>query len=236
MSRATRNIRKIKKEEDTKLSIIIPAAGMGNRMTTYGVKSLIQIKNETIISRQLNIIKKSFKEYEVILVTGFESDKLMNKTPNSIIKIENTNYETTNVIKSIGIGLRATLNDRVLIVYGDLVFTPNTLRMPLETSTLLLDNSGLMKKEEVGCSSQGDTLEHMTYQQPKKWAQIAYFTGRELELLRRISYNKNNTMLFGFEAINKIMNMGGKFKVYSSKSKVTDIDNSKDLLKVKEII
>ena len=239
MSRATRHVASIRTASKNKAySIIIPAAGMGNRMRTYGVKSLIQIGSETIIERQLRIIKKTFKKYEIILVTGFESDKLMNKTPDNIIKVENTSYEETNVIRSIGMGLRATNNDRVIIIYGDLVFTPNLLKAPFDMdSLLLLDNKGLMKSDEIGCSVRNGYLEHMTYVQPQKWAQVAYYTGKELDLLRRISYSKNNNMMFGFEAINKIVNSGGSFKTYSPvRSKVIDIDNSKDLQMVKEVI
>lgn len=240
MSRAIRHTVAIKTvNKNKKYSIIIPAAGEGVRMITYGVKSLININgDETIISRQLNIIKKTFTNYEIILVSGFESDKLMNKTPDNIIKIENSEYKNTNVVKSIGMALRAIHNDKVVIIYGDLVFTPSMLKAPLDIDSMLLFSShGLMKDEEVGCSIQKTNVEHMTYGQSTKWSQISYFTGKELQLLRKICYNKHNSMLFGYEAINKIINHGGKFKAYTSpKSKIIDIDTSKDLSKVKDII
>jgi hypothetical protein len=43
--------------------------------------------------------------------------------------------------------------------------------------------------------------------------------------------------MFGFEAINEIINNGGKFVMCgSNKAKAIDIDSSKDLEKVKEIV
>jgi UDP-N-acetylglucosamine pyrophosphorylase len=51
MTKATRNISPIKNDIDGKeLTVIIPAAGEGTRMKSYGPKSLIKIgKNLTIL-------------------------------------------------------------------------------------------------------------------------------------------------------------------------------------------
>ena len=109
-------------DQPTPIDIIIPCAGLGRRMKSYGPKSLIVIKkNLRIIDNQLKLLKKNFPTANIILVTGFESDAVMNSTPMDIVKIENENYDTTNVMRSIGIGLRACKRD-VLIVYGDLIF------------------------------------------------------------------------------------------------------------------
>ena len=71
-----------------KCSIIIPAAGMGRRMRSYGPKSLIKITTQkTIIQNQLEIIKDNFVNHEIILVCGFEAEKLMRNTPEDIIRL-----------------------------------------------------------------------------------------------------------------------------------------------------
>ena len=149
--KATTNILGINSK---RYSIIIPSAGMGRRMRSYGPKSLIKIhENTTIIGRQLSIIKKNFTNCEIILVTGFCSDKLMNNTPSDLIKVENENYESTNVLRSIGVGLRASTSDRVLILYGDLVFNEEAIKnLKLDSSSVIVDDSGLMGEMEVGCN------------------------------------------------------------------------------------
>ena len=134
-----RNTTNITGRKNEKHSIIIPAAGMGYRMRSYGPKPLIRINQEkTIVQNQIEIIKNNFVNPEIILVCGFEADKVMKNTPTDIIKIENESYEKTNVLRSIGMGLRAATSERVLIVYGDLVFNDEAIKnLKLETCNQL---------------------------------------------------------------------------------------------------
>ena len=223
----------------SEVSIIIPAAGAGHRMRSYGPKSLIRVKNnDNIITRQLSILTKYFESPEVILIGGFEADKLMNNTPEWLIKVENENYDTTNVVRSIGMGIRAATKKNILIVYGDLVFNEETFKhIELDSSLLLIDESGLMTKDEVGCNIANGQIQYLIPDVPNKWAQIAYLTGVELEIFKKISWDKKNSRYFGFEAINKVMEKGGKFKAISPKGMmITDIDTSKDLTASNKII
>ena len=124
-----KNTTNIRGKKSQKYSIIIPSAGMGKRMRSYGPKSLIKITPEkNIVENQIEIINDNFTNHEIILVCGFEADKLMNNTPKNLIKIENENYENTNVVRSIGLGLRAATSENVLVIYGDLVFNEETIK------------------------------------------------------------------------------------------------------------
>ena len=85
-----KNTTNIRGKKSQRYSIIIPSAGMGKRMRSYGPKSLIKVTpDKNIIDNQIEIINKNFNNHEVILVCGFEADKLMNNTPDNIVKIEN---------------------------------------------------------------------------------------------------------------------------------------------------
>jgi len=211
-----------------KYTIIIPAAGMGRRMKTYGPKSLLPIStNECILEKQLVTINNTFKYYEVILIGGFEFKTLENKTPNGIKLIENKDYDTTNVLHSISLGLEAATTNKVLIIYGDLIFNQECLMAPFyKESCLIL--SDYMKSDEVGCVTNNHYVNHMFYQLDNKWAQIAFLTGKELEMLIQIA--KDNPHWFGFEAINSIIDNGGKFYSFKpKKANAIDIDSSVDL-------
>jgi len=239
MSRATRNVVQLKhKISQEPLTVIIPAAGEGTRMRSYGPKPLIKIKGRTIIDRQVELIKHMFPTATIILVSGYEATKVMNNAPKGVINVENERYQTTGVLKSIGIGLRAATTNRILIIYGDLIFNADTLKYPLEDKSLLLiDTSNTMTEEEVGCIIVEDHVEHIVYDLPMKWAQISYFVDKELKLLRQLAFNPLNEKLFGFEAINEIINNGGKFYAAKPKNiKVNDIDCSKDIPIAEEII
>lgn len=239
MSRAIRNVAKLKTGNTGDLTIIIPSAGEGTRMKTYGPKSLINIKpNITILDYQVKLLKEFFPTSTIILVNGYESVKVMNNAPQNIIHIENERYNTTNVVRSIGIGLRASITNRVMIIYGDLICNKETFNIVLDNESLLfVDKSNTMTENEVGCMIVDDIVEHLIYDLPQKWAQIIYITGKELKIFKDIAYNPANENWLGFEAINAVIDKGGKFKVASPKNmKANDIDISKDILIAQGII
>jgi len=224
-----------------KYSIIIPAAGIGTRMRSYGPKPLLKLTSTLdIITNQLNIINNVFTNKEIILVAGFEAVKVFNRTDNYIIKIENERYETTNVVRSLGMGLRAATTDNVVIIHGDLVFNQAFLNQCVfgEHSTMVIDRpDGCMSDEEVGCTIFNSKIEHFCYNLKPKWTQVAFFTKKELKLLQNIAWNKEKERLFHFEALNEIINRGGKFQpLQITTGNVVDVDSSKDLIFSRTII
>ena len=221
------------------INIIIPAAGMGRRMKSYGPKPLIKIGNSTIITNQINLLRTYIPNPTIVLVCGFQSNLLMNSTPNYIIKVENEKYDQTNVVRSIGMGLRAINNcKKLMIVYGDLVFNSATLKnISFNESSIIIAQRG-MEYEEVGCIIDSNSqLINLMYDLPNKWGQIAFFINKELELLKQLCWDEKNNAKFGFEIINKIMERGGQFNCIQDKNiHIVDIDSSKDIEKAKEIL
>ena len=214
------------------VTVIIPAAGIGRRMKSYGPKPLIMIGESTIINNQIGTIRSYLNPKDIILICGFRADKLMNETSESIVKIENESYQDTNVARSIGMGLRATrVADVVVVVYGDLVFNSAAIEsLNLEKSCIVVDTE-YMGVSEVGCIIDEDgNLANMMYDLPIKWGQIAVFKNRELELLKDLCWDKKNYKKFGFEIINRITERGGVFECIQNEDiKVIDIDTSKDI-------
>ncbi len=241
MSNATRNITPIKVAwKKQKISIIILAAGEANRMKSQGPRPLLRITtSKNLITYQLDIIEKCIPICEIVLVCGYEADKVMDNTPDNIIKVENENYHTNNVLRSIGIGLRAVTTDKVLLLYGDLLFNIDTLaNIRLEESCVFIDSANLFSLDAVGCTFNKDSCaEYFSYDLPNKWVQMAFLTGRELQIIKHFSWNKEKERLFGFEALNEIINQNGVLKYQSPKNmRIMDIDSSKDLQNIKNII
>jgi choline kinase len=225
------------KEKDH-VNIIIPAAGMGRRMKSYGPKPLIKIGNSTIIKNQISLVRSYIPNSNIILICGFQASVLMNATPNNIIKIENEKHQETNVVRSIGMGLRA-INDccKVIVIYGDLVFNAETIQsITFKHSSIIIANE-TMGQEEVGCVIDKNRLQHLMYDLPNKWGQIAIFVDKELELLQQLCWDRKNSSKFGFEIINEIIEQGGEFRCIENKNiKIVDIDSSKDIQTAQEIL
>ena len=227
------------REKNECISVVIPAAGMGKRMKSYGPKPLIKIGNSTIIKNQISLLHSYIPECNIILVCGFQSATLMESTPNYIAKVENEKYAETNVARSIGIGLRVIQNcSKVIIIYGDLVFNSATLKnMDIKQSAIVVTNDK-MGTDEVGCIiDENNKLINLMYDLPIKWGQISLFMGKELELLKDLFWEEKNYKKFGFEIINEIIKQGGEFQcIQNNNIKIIDIDNSRDIQKAKEIL
>ena len=118
-------------EKNERLTILIPAAGMGRRMKSYGPKCLINIGGITILERQIKILLKLYPGSDIIVIAGFESDKIRKKikTKYPVRIVNNHKYEDTNVLYSLSLGLQASINRNFLIVYGDLVFNKRKQRI-----------------------------------------------------------------------------------------------------------
>ena len=237
MGTAKRNVAAIQSPHKQPYTIIIPAAGQGQRMKSYGPKSLIKLGSKTVIQHQLEQIYKTFVHHEVILVAGFEASKVERNVPANIKIVHNKHYEHTNVVHSIALGLIAAQTTNIVVIYGDLVFNKAALQLPLLSESLItLDPSGYMKKEEVGCIVQQNRVTNMMYGLPDKWGQIMFLTGKELVLFKSIVTSQDCSRMFGFEMINEIIKQNGKFRGFTPKNAVSiDIDTSKDINRAREI-
>lgn len=239
MNKPIRNIEYIRGQSPLKYQtydIIIPAAGCSSRMKVAGAKPLIYIKDKRIIDRQIETINQVFNKKNIIVVCGLESDKVMNYLGNRTINVENEHYEETNVSRSIALGLRACQSDSVVIIYGDLFFTKNAINHAYRNQSFIV-TVNTMSENEVGCIQNHSILENIYYELPNKWGQIAYYTGKELSLLKKIVFNRENNKMYGYEIINKIIDLGGIFRVIEPPNTyIQDIDTAKDLITVENYL
>ena len=80
--------------ENNPLTVIIPVAGMGYRMKSYGPKCLLKAnQQQTILQKTIKNIESEYPFSDIIVVAGFEADKIINALPHKIRVVENQNYE-----------------------------------------------------------------------------------------------------------------------------------------------
>ena len=230
-----KHIKTTNRPKKQKYSVIIPGDRMGLRMKSFGAKSLIKLSDQSnVISHQLTVINKVLKQTDIVLITGFESKRVTARTPDNITKLYNEDYTQTNISHSVRMGLDSVNTNNVVIIPGNLVFNQSALSTSFNESMVIMDLPD--KQGGVGCVSNNNQLEHMIYDIPNKWSQIAYFTGRELELLRDIVSQDKYKMFFMFEIINMIINKGGEFNTILPKNiQITSIDSSKDIKVARKI-
>jgi choline kinase len=171
------------------------------------------------------------------VVGGHEYNKIYDVIPNDVCFVKNSNFETTNVIKSIYDGIQACVHDRVLIVYGDLVFPSKYFNdyLPVK-SNIIVNTCNSMSDEEIGCTYNSNKLEYLMYGLTPKWSQIMFLANKELELAYNFCKNEQNHNKLGFEMINHIVDNKGTIEAHQNGHKIIDIDYIKDINKIKGII
>lgn len=221
------------------LTIIIPCAGCGARIKSYGSKSLININEggTSILERQLHLFKRCYPNADIIVIIGYQEEKIRKKIKDKNIRyIYNPIFETTNVAYSIGLGLRSCITTQLLIVYGDLIFNKYAIQSIVkDQSSIVIDVNSQFKNEEVGVSIHDKKVLNFAYGLPVKWAQIVFLTNKELEYFKDFVYNSEYKNYFGYEILNKILDIGGSFRVCQpTKMKILEIDCVNDLKQIGE--
>ena len=111
------------------MQAVILAAGMGKRLgelTKGNTKCMIQVGNETLISRLLHQLDKQSIS-RIVLVVGYKAQELKDylatlsfNTP--IEFVENTVYDKTNNIYSLYLAKEQLQEKDTLLIESDLIF------------------------------------------------------------------------------------------------------------------
>ncbi len=107
---------------------IVLCAGAGVRvaeLTRGRPKSFLPIADETLIHRQLRLLKEAGVE-DVTLVVGFQA-KLFRDTFAGHQFVENPDYRSTNTAYSLSLALRTTEEKTVLVMNADVFFDETVL-------------------------------------------------------------------------------------------------------------
>ena len=222
------------KNKENPLSVIIPAAGMGHRMKSYGPKCLLPVnQHQTILDKIIDSTYDAYPFSEIIVVVGFESDRIIKTLNRKIRIVENQNYKTTNIVESLRLGINNSVNDSLLIIYGDLIFNTNCLNdVTKHGSAMVVDTKGRFGEEEIGVTVVDGLVTRFAYGLRSKWAHIAYLEDKEFEMFKDLCQEKVNNKMYPFELFNTILNMGGSFKSIEPKGMtIKEIDSLKDMQK-----
>lgn len=233
----TRNVRKIKKRdiEEDKMSFIILAAGCGKKIKSYEPRSLLKTKSgKTIIESQTCNIVKTFKNTEVIAVVGCHANRVIKKQKQNkdVRFVENQLYASTNSSESLRLGLNNCSSNHVMFCHGDIIFNEEALNNSYSKSFIIVDSKERINKDEIGVTRIKNTASILSYGLSLKWAQIAFFTGKELKILNSImnKFEERDKKKLSFEIINEIISMGGRFLCLEPDDmQIKEIDRIKDM-------
>lgn len=216
------------------IAIAILSAGIGDRIKSYEPRSMIKIGGKTLIEHQISTISSCFESPEIITVLGYNATRIIKKLQTYIRVVEDQLYQETNCAESIRLAFHNSTKNNFLFTHGDLYFNMQTLSgLDYSKSFIITDSNNRFHEKEVGVTiNDAGIAEILSYGLPTKWGQIAFFTGKELKILKSIFYKFNtiNKKLLSFELLNEVIMMGGTFKCYEPNDmSILEIDCIKDL-------
>ena len=214
------------KSPESPLSVIIPVAGMAHRMKSYGPKCLLPINRRySILDKIILNIQNTFPFSEIIVVVGFEADRVIKTLSRKIRIVENSNYKTASIVESLRLGINNSVNDNLLIVYGDLIFNAGCLNdITKHGSSMIIDTKDKFDDEEIGVTVVDAMVTRFAYGLETKWSHIAY--------LDELCQDKTNNKMYPFELFNTVLTDGGSFRSVEPKGmNIKEIDSLKDMQK-----
>lgn len=230
MSRFTK---KIKDKFSHPIQVAILAAGIGARTKSYEPRCLLKYNSKIILETQLSVLSERFPKSEISIVCGHDSGRIIKKVGKQHRIIENQIYENTNSGESLKLAVNNSLLDNFMFMHGDLVISYEIFNsINLNSSFILVDSMNKFEEKEVGVTVVDGKVSVLSYNLPVKWCQIAYFTGEEMNILRKLLIRQdfNSKYILTFEIINKVIELGGSFKSYDiGTSFIKEIDSLKDI-------
>ena len=233
------------------MKALVLNSGIGSRMgdlTKDTPKCMVKIKdNETILSRQLKMLKKNNVE-DIVMTTGYLEDKIIDYIKElSIYKninyVYNNRYNEVNYIYSIYLA-REYLNDDILLMHGDLVFDEKVLYMILNSdrSVMAVSSTRDIPKKDFKAVIKNNKINKIgvEYFENAVAAEAMYYIKKEDfkiwidKIIEFVNLNKVNVY-----AENAFNELNGAIDLYPLDVKdllCSEIDNIEDLNKVKNIL
>lgn len=221
---------------------VIPEITKG--MKSFGPKSLIHIKNISVIEHQLMQIRSIFRNNNIYLLTGFESEKIKKVVYTSkyiankkhIYILENKAYESHNQTASIYQYVQGkTSNKGAIFINNGILTKYNFAKTANKNKNQLFFISGQKANFNIGCSKI-DTAEYLFYDLPCLWSECVYLTSSSIDYIKTLSL-ENIKSIFFFELINQLIEKEFIFdSVVIPKTQILKIANIKDTSKIKNFI
>ena len=221
----------IKDTKDDNIVFVILSAGVGNRMRSYGPKCLFKTSEETILDKQISTIKSNFPSNEIILVVGFEANKVIKKITDDIRVVENQLYQTTNSAESLRLAINNSVADKIFFIHGDLIFNKEILKnLDFSRSFVVVDSKNQITDDEVGITIVNNRATFFSYGLDTKWCQMAYIRGKEFSILKSLYSKPGKDKLYTFEMLNMIIDKKGVLLTVEPENMyIKEIDSFKDL-------
>lgn len=190
------------------MSVIIPAGTPGQGLKSYGPRGLAPLGGETILQREIRLLREIFPSAEYVVVVGEGAEKVLRKVHGIRMVLWE---EPEGVARAVEFGLKKARGENSLVVYGDLVWRAEAVSPWLGSlsgcaPSLFLD-TGPTSPGDVGVSYCGAAY-RMSYGLWPRWGQMAYLTGAEKEGFLSEMGHPRRRLHYTHEVLNDLLGDG----------------------------
>ena len=225
------HIHKIKSEANDKITFIILCAKKSNRRGYKNVPLTI-INNETVIDKQINTINKNYSESDIIIVSGFEQEKLINhlhsKDYTNVRIAENQNYKMSSVLDGWRMGLNLALKQDTYIIHGDRIFDESCIFQEECKNTHILIHNVDKNNYDFGLSFDGDKFLNISYGLPNVWSEIFFISKSDFSKVRRLINECVENKVYSIDSFINLLSTYINISIVQKKPK--DVKPLKDLV------
>lgn len=221
-------------KNDDLVTVILLCDSPGYRMKSYGPTSLVSIANKKLIDIQIEAIKQTFPNFEIILCIGFDAEKICKYIKNKYINlnirlVENQLFKNSNSCEAARLALNNTNNSKVILCDGNLLLNSNTLSMMHGVNSCVLIESTPCVNLEIGLNiDEKNQVQYFSFGAYKIWSEIIFLDNYEIiETFRKIISGLEYKNKFIFEALNELIKTKHKLQCLTNTSSIKKINNIK---------
>lgn len=229
--------------KDELITIVFLCDSPGYRMKSYGAIPLIQFRTKRLIDLQISAIKSVFKNFEIVICVGYDSDRvckyIRNKYKNINIRIiENQVFEKSNSCESVRLALNNINNDRVVICDGSLIVDSKTFNCIDSNKSYVMTEIHKNQDLEIGVNTGAKNIaEYFGFGAYHTWSEIVFLHNHDIiESLRKILSNEIYRQKFLFEAFNELIKTKHNLEVIQNIHPVQKINNVKTYHKLRDCL
>jgi choline kinase len=219
------------------MKIVILAAGMGTRLGNSLPKTMTILSNgKSILENQLECVCRFYDIHDIILVTGYKKEIIMESHP-ELTYVYNERFNCTNTAGSLILAIRKIKNESVLWMNADVFFEGNMIEnISDKKESYIFVNRGKVGREEIKYTlSDENTIVNLSKTVENGLGEavgINYFCAADLPLLIRGLEKCGNNDYFE-KGIEFAIEDGAKIKAFDiGNTFCVEIDFKEDLHKV----
>lgn len=191
------------------INILLLASEITKGMKSIGPKCLLKLNTHiSILDYQIQQAKTAFKNPNIIVLTGFESERVKrhieNNYTNTQVICDNA-YASSNQTSAVLTALHSLENLTNLLIVGSGILFKNYPKIKSNDQSILFYLDKTKDHFNIGSFDQKDT-QYLFYGLPNTWAECVFLNHKAIQFMSKLNKDVFG-QLYLFETINKLLEL-----------------------------